>query len=90
MARDKSTGHISVQLYKSEAAGGKSKAKDLLAEELTFREHDDVHYTGVLLSTRFITTVTGLCARCCQSIASSNAAHATRSRGPNGPRFGAA
>jgi hypothetical protein len=27
-----------------------------LAEELTFREHDDVHYTGVKLSTRFITT----------------------------------
>jgi hypothetical protein len=44
---DKSTSHISVQLYKSEAAGGKRKVKDLLAEELTFREHhDDVHYTG--------------------------------------------
>jgi hypothetical protein len=28
---DKSTGHISVQLYKSEAAGGKRKVKDLLA-----------------------------------------------------------
>jgi hypothetical protein len=37
---DKRTGHISVQLYKSEAAGGKRKAKDLLAEELTYREHE--------------------------------------------------
>jgi hypothetical protein len=46
-----------VQLYKSEAAGGKRKVKDLLAEELTYyREHDDVQYSGVKLSLRFIAT----------------------------------
>jgi hypothetical protein len=53
---DKSTGHIAVQLHKSEAAGGKRKVKDLLAEELTFREDDDVHYSGLKLSLRFVTT----------------------------------
>jgi hypothetical protein len=53
---DKSTSHLSVQLYKSEAAGGRRKTKDLLAEELNFREHDDVEYTGVKLTLRFITS----------------------------------
>jgi hypothetical protein len=49
---DKSTSHlcISVQLYKSEAAGGRRKTKDLLAKELNFREHDDIEYTGVELA----------------------------------------
>jgi hypothetical protein len=32
------------------------KTKDLLAEELNFREHDDVEYTGVKLTLRFITS----------------------------------
>jgi hypothetical protein len=53
---DKSSGHISVQLYKSESTGGTRKVKDLLLEELTLREHDDVHYTGVKLVLRFITS----------------------------------
>ena len=53
---DKSSGHISVQLYKSESTGGSRKVKDLLLEELTLREHDDVHYTGVKLVLRFITS----------------------------------
>jgi hypothetical protein len=29
---------------------------DLLAEELNYREHDDVRYTGIALTTHFITT----------------------------------
>ena len=54
---DKNTSHLSVQLYRSESTGGTRKIKDLLAEELTFRrEHDDVHYSGVKLATRFITS----------------------------------
>jgi hypothetical protein len=53
---DKNTPHLSVQLYRSESTGGTRKIKDLLAEELTFREHDDVHYSGVKLATRFITS----------------------------------
>jgi hypothetical protein len=56
LRRQKSTSHLSVQLYKSEAAGGRRKTKDLLAEELNFREHDDVEYTGVKLALRFITS----------------------------------
>jgi hypothetical protein len=53
---DKNTPHLSVRLYRSESTGGTRKIKDLLAEELTFREHDDVHYSGVKLATRFITS----------------------------------
>ena len=53
---DKNTSHLSVQLYRSESTGGTRKIKDLLAEELTFREHDDVHYSGVKLALRFITS----------------------------------
>jgi hypothetical protein len=53
---DKNTSHLSVQLYRSESTGGTRKIKDLLAEELTFREHDDVHHSGVKLATRFITS----------------------------------
>jgi hypothetical protein len=53
---DKNTSHLSVQLYRSESTGGTRKIKDLLAEELTFREHDDVLYSGVKLATRFITS----------------------------------
>jgi hypothetical protein len=53
---DKSTDNMSVQLFRSLVSGGTRKVKSLLAEEVTLREHDDIKYTGVGLTLRFITS----------------------------------